>query len=110
MADSVTEVVYGIPIAVSTPVFAADERTKDGRVVSGVEQSGMPAKVMVARIESGERRLNLIGSFVIAFSMYSRIPMPRMDWTEERMRYALCFFPLIGAVIGAVRDSHVCAL
>ena len=29
MADSVTEVVYGIPIAVSTPVFAADERTKD---------------------------------------------------------------------------------
>lgn len=46
--------------------------------------------------------MNLIGSFVIAFSMYSRIPMPRMDWTEERMRYALCFFPLIGAVIGAV--------
>ena len=45
--------------------------------------------------------MNLIGSFVIAFSMYSRIPMPRMDWTEERMRYALCFFPLIGAVIGA---------
>ena len=29
MADSVTEVVYGIPLAVSTPVFAADERTKD---------------------------------------------------------------------------------
>ena len=27
MADSVT--VYGIPLAVSTPVFAADERTKD---------------------------------------------------------------------------------
>ena len=46
--------------------------------------------------------MNLIGSFVIAFSMYSRIPMPRMDWTEERMRYALCFFPLIGAVNGAV--------
>ena len=29
MADSMTEVVYGIPLAVSTPVFAADERTKD---------------------------------------------------------------------------------
>ena len=29
MADLVTEVVYGIPLAVSTPVFAADERTKD---------------------------------------------------------------------------------
>ena len=45
---------------------------------------------------------NLFESMLIAFSMYSRIPMPRMDWTEERMRYALCFFPLIGAVIGAV--------
>ena len=29
MADSVMEVVYGIPLAVSTPVFAADERTED---------------------------------------------------------------------------------
>ena len=29
MADSVTEVVYGIPLVVSTPVFAADERTED---------------------------------------------------------------------------------
>lgn len=41
-------------------------------------------------------------SFVIAFSMYSRIPMPRMEWTEAGMQYALCFFPAIGIVIGAV--------
>lgn len=46
--------------------------------------------------------MNLLGSFIIAFSMYSRIPMPRVDWTEGRMRYALCFFPIIGAIIGAV--------
>lgn len=46
--------------------------------------------------------MNLIGSFVIAFSMYSRIPMPQLTWTKERMRYAMCFFPLIGVVIGAV--------
>ena len=30
-ADSVTEVVYGIPVSVSTPVFATDESTKDVR-------------------------------------------------------------------------------
>lgn len=42
----------------------------------------------------------LLGSFVIAFSMYSRIPMPMVEWTKERMRYVMCFFPLIGAVIG----------
>lgn len=46
--------------------------------------------------------MNIIGSFVIAFSMYSRIPMPQVEWTKERMRYALCFFPLIGVCIGAV--------
>lgn len=37
---------------------------------------------------------------VIAFSMYSRIPMPQFEWQEEDMRYSLCFFPLVGAVIG----------
>lgn len=40
-------------------------------------------------------------SFVIAFSMYSRIPMPFVEWSERGMKYAFCFFPLIGAVIGA---------
>ncbi|WP_328587243.1 adenosylcobinamide-GDP ribazoletransferase [Clostridium sp. Marseille-P2415] len=44
--------------------------------------------------------LNLLGSFIIAFSMYSRIPIPQVEWTKERLRYAMCFFPLIGAVIG----------
>lgn len=38
----------------------------------------------------------------IAFSMYSRIPMPRSQWTEESMAYAMCFFPWIGGVIGAL--------
>lgn len=41
-------------------------------------------------------------SFLISVSMYSRIPVPQAEWTEKNMRYALCFFPLIGAVIGAV--------
>ena len=38
----------------------------------------------------------------IAFSMYSRIPMPMFEWKEEDMKYAMCFFPAIGMVIGAV--------
>lgn len=44
--------------------------------------------------------MNLLGSFVIAFSMYSHIPMPQVEWTKERMKYAMCFFPAVGAVIG----------
>ena len=42
----------------------------------------------------------LANSMGIAFSMYSRIPMPRCDWTDENMRYVMCFFPWDGAVIG----------
>ena len=32
--------------------------------------------------------------------MYSRFPMPHIEWDKESMRYALCFFPLVGAAIG----------
>lgn len=44
----------------------------------------------------------MISSLIIAFAMYTKIPMPRVDWTEEKMKYAICFFPLIGVVIGAL--------
>ena len=43
----------------------------------------------------------LLESFVIAFSMYSRIPMPFVEWSGRGMKYTFCFFPLIGVVIGA---------
>lgn len=44
--------------------------------------------------------MRIIRAFCIAFSMYSRIPMPQFEWKEEDMKYALCFFPWVGAVIG----------
>ena len=44
--------------------------------------------------------MRVISSLVIAFATYSRLPMPRVDWTEENRRYALCFFPLVGAAVG----------
>ncbi|MEM1483784.1 adenosylcobinamide-GDP ribazoletransferase [Oscillospiraceae bacterium PP1C4] len=42
----------------------------------------------------------LLSSLNIAFSMYSTIPMPRVDWDKENMRYIMCFFPMVGIVIG----------
>lgn len=45
---------------------------------------------------------SILHSFIIAFSMYSKIPMPKAEWTKENMKYVLCFFPLIGAVIGGI--------
>ena len=34
--------------------------------------------------------------------MYSKIPMPQVEWNKENMKYALCFFPVIGVIIGGL--------
>ena len=41
-------------------------------------------------------------SFLIAFGMYSRIPVPRADWDRASMDYVMCFFPFVGAVLGGL--------
>ena len=44
--------------------------------------------------------MQVIKSFFIAVSMYSKIPVPQFAWEEEDMKYIFCFFPWIGALIG----------
>ena len=44
----------------------------------------------------------LLNAMIIAIAMYSKIPMPRVDWNEKNMRYAMCFFPLVGVIIGVL--------
>lgn len=44
--------------------------------------------------------MKLIESFVVGMSMYSKIPMWKVEWNEKNMKYALCFFPVVGVVIG----------
>lgn len=46
--------------------------------------------------------MNGLYSCIIAVSMYSKIPMPAVEWTQERMRYVMCFFPLVGIAEGTV--------
>lgn len=41
-------------------------------------------------------------AFKIAFSMYSKIPMPKTEWNKKNMKYALCFFPTVGISILAL--------
>ena len=43
-----------------------------------------------------------IHSLGIAFSMYSKIPVPKVRWTNEAMQYTFCFFPLVGVAEGAL--------
>ena len=45
---------------------------------------------------------SLWNSFCIAFAMFSRIPVPRADWSGKNMRYMMCFFPWIGIPIGVL--------
>lgn len=44
--------------------------------------------------------MQILKSLIIAFSTYSKIPMPQFPWKDEDMKYMLCFFPWVGAVIG----------
>ena len=44
--------------------------------------------------------MRILETVAVAFSMFSALPVPRIEWNENNMRYALCAFPLIGAVIG----------
>ena len=54
----------------------------------------------------------ILKSFIIAFSIYSKIPVPQFEWKEEDMKYMLCFFPWIGAVIGGCVYfwNHLCGI
>jgi len=46
--------------------------------------------------------MNILKSLIVCFSMYSIIPMPKVDWDKNSMKYTFCFFPFVGAVIGLV--------
>ena len=44
--------------------------------------------------------MDILRAIVMAFSMFSTIPMPHIQWDERNMRYMMAAFPLVGAVIG----------
>lgn len=43
---------------------------------------------------------SLLSGLCVAFALYSNLPVPRMEWTEDSMRYAMGFLPLVGVVVG----------
>lgn len=46
--------------------------------------------------------MKILRGIAVAFSMYSRIPMPVFEWKEDDMSRGLMFFPLVGAIIGGL--------
>lgn len=45
--------------------------------------------------------MQILRSIAAAFSMFSILPAPRVNWEKANMRYALAALPLVGCVIGA---------
>ena len=54
--------------------------------------------------------MEFIKAFCIAFSIYSKVPVPQFKWEEKDMRYHLIFFPLVGALIGGLLSlwNYIC--
>ena len=43
-----------------------------------------------------------INAMFAAFSTYSALPMPQVEWNEKNTRYVICFLPLVGLVCGGM--------
>ena len=39
---------------------------------------------------------------LVAFSLYSAVPVPQVQWEKKTMRWALSFLPLVGVLVGVV--------
>ncbi len=44
--------------------------------------------------------LSFFKSFFLALSTFSKIPSPRVEWTQNNLRYLLCAFPFVGFFCG----------
>lgn len=46
--------------------------------------------------------MRILRSLAMAFLMYSRVPMPQVEWKDENMAYAMGFFPVVGLLEGVI--------
>lgn len=46
--------------------------------------------------------MSLLRSLLITLSTYTRLPLPKIDFKEEDLRYSFCFLPLAGALVGVL--------
>ena len=43
---------------------------------------------------------DIFSGLLVAFGLYSALPLPQVEWKKSTMRYALGFFPLVGVLVG----------
>lgn len=44
--------------------------------------------------------MTFVKSLLVALSTYSIVPVPQFEWNEKNMKYAICFFPVVGVLCG----------
>lgn len=44
--------------------------------------------------------MSVLRPICAAFAMFSALPVPHADWNKENLRWMLCAFPMVGAVVG----------
>lgn len=44
--------------------------------------------------------MKILDSMFVALAMYSKLPVPQVEWHKKSMAYALAFFPLVGVFCG----------
>lgn len=53
---------------------------------------------------------SFFNGLIITLDIYSKIPMPNVERSKKNMKYAICFFPIVGLVVGTLLYgwSHAC--
>lgn len=46
--------------------------------------------------------MKVLRSLAVAFALYSRLPVPAVEWTQESLAWGLCCFPAVGLAVGGV--------
>ncbi len=46
--------------------------------------------------------MDFFRSIIITFSFFTTIPMPKIEWTEKRMKFVPLILPLVGVVVGGL--------
>lgn len=46
--------------------------------------------------------MNILRGMLAAVALYSKLPVPQVEWNKKTLAYALAFFPLVGLLVSAV--------
>jgi adenosylcobinamide-GDP ribazoletransferase len=46
--------------------------------------------------------MTVLRSVITAFAMFTKIPMPHVNWEKQNMKYTLAALPLVGVVVGVL--------